>query len=94
MNHPNLNQLIILCQSMHSEGKTPSVAMIRAKAPFKASVTEAIEAIKRFNVSAHAEPSPAPKKQAAEEASLTQRVVALENEVSELKAQIARLLNQ
>ena len=52
------------------------------------------EAIKRFNVSAHAEPSPAPKMQAAEETSLTQRVEALENEVSELKAQIARLLNQ
>jgi len=89
-----INQLIIICQKMHEEGKTPSVGMLRSKAPFKVSVTEAIDAIKRFNAST---PTIQAKQflhdnQSDNDAlSLASRVDALEREIETLKASLAAL---
>lgn len=86
---------------MHKEGKTPSVGILRAKAPFKVSVTEAIEAIKRFN--AHK-----PKLGIPNEENVSQqnpvattdqsdnfhaRVETLEKEVAELKRALHQIIN-
>jgi hypothetical protein len=93
----NINQLIIICQKMHEEGKTPSVGILRSKAPFKVSVTEAIDAIKRFNAST---PPPQTKTLQHEmqpgdnSVSLATRVDALEREVASLKASLAALLSE
>ncbi len=84
----NVQQLVMLCHKMDKEGKTPSVGMLRSKAPFKASVTEAIEAIKRFNMSqkdASSLGSSATKVSGLASESLEQRVEALEKEVAALK---------
>ena len=83
---------------MHKEGKTPSVGILRARAPFKVSVTEAIEAIKRFNahkpkldVPSEREDSQQNSTNSAEQvSSLQARVETLEKEVAELK----RVLNE
>jgi len=98
MSNSNLQQLHILCLQMHKEGKTPSVGILRARAPFKVSVTEAIEAIKRFN--AHKPKLDVPSKKedsqqnstnsAGQVSSLQARVETLEKEVAELK----RVLNE
>ncbi|WDT87075.1 hypothetical protein [Alteromonas sp. 009811495] len=93
----NIQQLIIICQKMHSEGKTPSVGMLRSKAPFKASVTDAIEAIKRFNASKKSElgsqhvPT---KNKETHESALERRVIILEQEVAALKQSLSALLNK
>ena len=50
MQENNLQQLMIVCQQMAKSGTPPSVGLLRARAPFKVSVTQAIEAIKRFNI--------------------------------------------
>lgn len=86
---------------MHKEGKTPSVGILRAKAPFKVSVTEAIEAIKRFN--AHK-----PKLEVSNEENVSQqnpvattdessnlhtRIETLEKEVAELKRALHQIIN-
>tara|TARA_Y100000310_G_scaffold132774_1_gene131741 strand:- start:542 stop:808 length:267 start_codon:yes stop_codon:yes gene_type:complete len=86
---------------MHKEGKTPSVGILRAKAPFKVSVTEAIEAIKRFN--AHK-----PKLEVSKDENVAQhnpvattdelgnlhaRVESLEKEVAELKRALHQIIN-
>ncbi|MEC7359403.1 MAG: hypothetical protein VX914_05335 [Pseudomonadota bacterium] len=86
---------------MHKEGKTPSVGILRAKAPFKVSVTEAIEAIKRFN--AHK-----PKLEVSKDENVAQhnpfattdelgnlhaRVESLEKEEAELKRTLHQIIN-
>ncbi len=95
MNSDNIHKLILLCQSMNKEGAKPSVGMLRSKAPFKVSVTEAIEAIKRYNAS---NPATLTQNDATKEAAapqnLTARVEALEEEVASLKQALANLTQQ
>ena len=96
-----LRFLHVLCLQIHKEGKTPSVGILRAKAPFKVSVTEAIEAIKRFN--AHK-----PKLEVSKDENVAQhnpvattdelgnlhaRVESLEKEVAELKRTLHQIIN-
>ena len=98
MSNSNLQQLYILCLQMHKEGKTPSVGILRARAPFKVSVTEAIEAIKRFNAHKPKLDVPSEKEDsqqnstnsAGQVSTLQARVETLEKEVAELK----RVLNE
>lgn len=90
-----INQLIIICQKMHEEGKAPSVGMLRSKAPFKVSVTEAIDAIKRFNANTptiQARKFQHETQSENESLSLATRVDALERDVETLKASLAALL--
>ncbi len=101
MSNSNLQQLHVLCLQMYQEGKTPTVGIIRSKAPFKVSVTEAIEAIKRFN--AHKPQLDATGKEAKsaqsislntyQPDSLQARVETLEKEVAELKQALLKLMN-
>ena len=84
MNNDNIQKLVLLCHKMQQEGVTPSVGMLRSKAPFKVSVTEAIETIKRFNVVATNN---------AEQA-LSERVAQLENEVELLKRSLSDVIKQ
>ena len=93
MNNDNLHRLTLLCQHMYQEGKSPSVGLLRSKAPFKVSVTEAIEAIKRFNASQPSTAKPtAPLTISAPVENLESRVTNLEKEVTELKLALNQLL--
>lgn len=95
MNNDNLHRLAMLCQQMCQEGKSPSVGMLRSKAPFKVSVTEAIEAIKRFNTSQPSTEKPtAPFTNSTPVENLESRVTNLEKEVSELKLALHKLLQK
>ncbi len=77
-------QLILLCHQMQKSGLQPSVGLLRSKAPFKVSVTEAINVIKLFNASSQqAENQP--------EVTADERVVNLEKRVAELEAAMAIL---
>lgn len=86
---------------MYKEGKAPTVGILRSKAPFKVSVTEAIEAIKRFN--AHKPQLDATGKENPSEQntslntrrtdSLQTRVETLEKEVAELKQTLLKMMN-
>lgn len=82
---------MITCQKMVQNGTQPSVALLRAKAPFKVSVTEAIEAIKQFNA---ANKNTANNKKTHNEEtihSLTRRIEQLEQLVVGLQQQIDAL---
>ncbi|MBU3022108.1 hypothetical protein [Aestuariibacter sp. A3R04] len=46
-----IQKLVMVCHQMERDGLTPSVGLLRNKAPFKVSVTQAIEAVKSFNAS-------------------------------------------
>ena len=96
MSNSNLQQLHLLCVQMYNEGKTPSVGILRSKAPFKVSVTDAIEAIKRFNahkptLETSSETQPLPQTERKDHSALSARVEALENEVAELKRALKQI---
>lgn len=82
---------------MNEDGKTPTVGILRSKAPFKATVTEAIEAIKRFNASKPRTGNVETKSDSStenERASLADRVDRLEQEVIELKTALDQILRK
>lgn len=86
-----IQDLVAICRVLASEGKTPSVGLLRAKAPGKVSVSEAISAIRYFNnsqglPSADEKPEPKPVTTLA----LEKRVIALENAVATLEARLAK----
>lgn len=80
--------LTMLCQQIAEEGQTPSVAMLRAKAPYKVSVTEAISAIKSFNGAKFA---PRPTLKQPTKGELEERVKDLENAVAVLEKRLNAL---
>lgn len=101
MSNSNLQQLHVLCLQMYQEGKTPTVGILRSKAPFKVSVTEAIEAIKRFNAHKPQLDATGKEAQSAQSTSLNThrpdslqtRVETLEKEVAELKQALLKLMD-
>ncbi|MDO6565466.1 hypothetical protein Q4561_00200 [Alteromonas sp. 1_MG-2023] len=96
----NLQQLMIVCQQMHQNGTTPSVALLRAKAPFKVSVAEAIGAIKHFNATSGAAKTVssldtgAPHDTNSPDDKDTETVVSLSKRVKLLEEQIRLLQKQ
>lgn len=76
-------QLVMICHKMHQEGLQPGVGLLRARAPFKVSVTQAIDAIKAWNASSKMPATPA--------SDAGDRVAALEKRVSEMESAIAIL---
>ena len=83
--------LILLCQSLAAEGKKPSVGLLRSKATFKVSVTDAIEAIKYYNAQQPKDVTNERAKVAEQRStvSLEERVVALENRNKQLEERLA-----
>ena len=80
---------MIVCQQMVQKGTSPSVAILRAKAPFKASVTEAIEAIKHFNAANGAsDPASINGKDVETIVSLSKRVAVLEQQMTMLQQRL------
>lgn len=80
---------MIVCQQMVQKGTSPSVALLRAKAPFKASVTEAIEAIKHFNAANGAsDPASINGKDVETIVSLSKRVAELEQQMTMLQQRL------
>lgn len=94
MSNPHSDQLFTLCQKLYQQGITPNIALLRAKAPGKVSITQAIDAIKRFNSSAKPAPEVAgsPPTEAQKIQSLEKRVVELEAAVAVLEQRISGLM--
>jgi len=94
MANDNLQTLTIICDQLTQSGVTPSVGLLRAKAPFKVSVPEAIDAIKRYK-SAHGKKTPGVTESNAvttdENSDLSHRVSTLEQQVKLLQRQLAEL---
>ena len=83
---------MIICQKMVQNGTQPSVALLRAKAPFKVSVTEAIEAIKHFNAANRSAVNNEYKNRSEETiGTLLKRIEHLEQLVGSLQQQIDAL---
>lgn len=93
MTNDSIQQLLILCHRMHKEGVTPSVGMLRSKAPFKVSVTEAIETIKRFNAGT-SKNTQNTVPESSKENDLSKRVLLLEQEVEVLKQTLQSVVKQ
>ncbi len=87
-----IQKLVIFCHQIAKEGKQPSVALLRAKAPMKVSVTNAIEAMKRYNAS---HKMPVEGEQPASEvdriALLEKRVTQLENALTVMEQRLNKL---
>jgi predicted RNase H-like nuclease (RuvC/YqgF family) len=93
MQNNNSQQLAQVCSDMAEAGVTPTVGLLRAKAPFKVSVTEAIDAIKYFNATSKNQGKAKPKDKEPSLASLSRKVDALEATVQRLEQQIRSLLD-
>lgn len=92
MQDNNSRQLSQVCQDMVDAGITPTVGLLRAKAPFKVSVTQAIEAIKYFNATNTSNAKPKQKDSEESLASLSKKVHALESTVEKLEQQVQALI--
>ena len=83
--------LVQICRDIVAEGMTPGVGLLRARAPFKISVAQAIEVLKSYK---HDRPlrktNEAPEPQTEQQA-LELRVVALEERVVQLEAQLQQM---
>lgn len=87
-----IQQLVMLCHTMRQQGQQPSVGLLRTKAPFKVSVTQAIDAIKQFNGSAQPPaPQQTPPDSSGNIAALEKRIAALEAGISVLEERLSRL---
>lgn len=75
--------LVKVCQEIAKEGLTPGVGLLRARAPFKVSIAQAIEAIKAFKQGRPGVSDATPDN--GEQVSLESRVAVLEQRVSELE---------
>jgi predicted RNase H-like nuclease (RuvC/YqgF family) len=93
MQNNHSQQLTQVCRDMAEAGITPTVGLLRAKAPFKVSVTEAIEAIKYFNVTNKNQDKAKPKDKTPSLASLSQKVSELEATVERLEQHVRTLLD-
>ena len=84
----NHQSLLALCHTLASEGSTPSVALLRARATQKISLQTAIKVVQMYQQGIKAESMPTPIKHAPDLStkSLEHRVTALEQQVAELKA--------
>jgi len=95
MANDNLQTLTIICDQLSRSGVTPTVGLLRSKAPFKVSVPDAIDAIKRYK-SAHGNRAPSATEtntsEADEKRDLAHRVSTLEEQVKLLQRQLAQLV--
>ncbi|MEW9797657.1 hypothetical protein [Alteromonas sp. CYL-A6] len=81
-------QLAAVCAELRQKGLPLSVALVRSRAPFPVSITEAIETIKRVK-NGSTTPAPVPEKSAS-----LSRVDALEQRIETLEARLAQLEQQ
>ncbi|GGW73041.1 hypothetical protein [Alteromonas halophila] len=78
-----------ICREIAEQGLTPGVGLLRARAPFKLSVAEAIEALKHFKMGTARSSRQTPDDQAKSEQTMEERMAALEARVAHLEAQLA-----
>lgn len=86
--------LFAICTNLAETGQTPSVGILRGKAPFKVSVLEAIEVIKRFNQHQQLQAEqPKPKILSDQERikELEARVSQLEHALEVMEARLAKM---
>lgn len=85
-----VQKLVMVCHQMENAGITPSVGLLRNKAPFKVSVTQAIDAIKNYNSSRKKPVSePAMAASNSDIACLEKRIAQLEAAVQILEQRLA-----
>lgn len=87
------SQVISICQQLKSEGKEPSVALIKARMAGAKPLPLIIAGFKQWQANPTAHVSPAPQKEAPNETeTIEQRVESLEAEVATLKTMLAALI--
>ena len=84
-----------LCRELRSDGKTPSVGLVRSRATKKLAVREVIEVLKHWKDNSQSQDGiqTTPEINPSPSQSLEERVEQLETEVFELKNQLKSLLN-
>lgn len=82
----SVQQLVMLCHKLQKEGVPLTIAMLRAKAPFTVSVTQAIAAVKAFKGSRQA-----PEEDSTPVHSQTDQLQAMEKRIVELEEAVALL---
>ncbi len=87
-----IQKLVMFCHQIANEGGTPSIALLRAKAPFKVSVTQAIDAMKAYQASSKKPPADSNKNDTV--ARLEKRVATLESAVATLEKRLSDLQNK
>lgn len=87
-----IQKLVMFCHQIANEGGTPSIALLRAKAPFKVSVTQAIDAVKAYQASSKKPPTDSRNKDETV-ARLEKRVATLESAVAMLEKRLSDLQN-
>jgi hypothetical protein len=88
----NTKELLAVCQQLADEGVTPSVALLRSRAPFRVSVIEAIDAMRKFNqIPQKIEIPKKPASEAAQISALEKRVTELENAIHVLETRLNAL---
>ena len=88
-----IQKLVIFCHQIANEGGTPSIALLRAKAPFKVSVAQAIDAVKAYQASSK-KPSANANDQNETITRLEKRVETLENAVATLEKRLSEIQQQ
>jgi len=87
--------LLQICQQLAKQGKTPSVALIKARMTTKVSMQAVIKAIQLWKQNPNVELAPGQTpSESAPPASLEQRVAQLEKEVATLKLALQRQTSQ
>ncbi len=89
-----VQQLVMLCHKLQKEGVPPTIAMLRAKAPFTVSVTQAIEAVKAFKGSRQVptQDDPPARSESGQLQAMEKRIVQLEEAVALLEQRLAQVL--
>lgn len=86
------SEIISICQQLHAEGKTPSVALIKARMSGPKILPNIIAGLKAWQASPNQKVTVEIETAAqTEELDLEQRVTQLEQMVEQLKKQIAQL---
>ena len=88
----NTSEIIEICRQLDSEGKTPSVALIKARLIKPVPLPIVIAGLKQWQANPKAKSGPAPQFQAENSNSLEQRVNELEQQVADLHRQLKAVL--
>ncbi|ABG41697.1 hypothetical protein Patl_3191 [Paraglaciecola sp. T6c] len=89
-----LSQIVALCQTLATEGKKPSVGLVRSRAVGKLSVPDAIKGIQSWQAQPDqlVESNKEENTTSAEPATLEDRVAKLEKQLLHLTQQLENLL--
>lgn len=96
-NMSNVDYIVNLCTEISSQGKTPSVALIKNMSPRALAIPEVVKGLQYWKNNSNIRPTTANAPidtTASSEQSLSQRVAKLEEQVATLTQQLANLVDK